>query len=204
MSIQAHPPDPTASPTITAVTSQAVHRLINHVVSLMHSLSTRRTVSLIVAAAACAWASAARAQADTAGGWELNFSPLTVHFHPSSEHEPVMAVGLTRGLEDGWMVGGVGFTNSFGQPSAYVFGGQRYVEPFGWKKWYLQWTAGVLYGYVGQYKDKVPFNHNGFSPGFVPSIGYKFNDSVYGELDLLGNSALMFNVIIPLSNTWYK
>ena len=49
-----------------------------------------------------------------------------------------------------------------------------------------------------QYKDKVPFNYKGFSPGFVPSIGYKFTDGIYGELDLLGNSALMFTVVVPL------
>ena len=62
----------------------------------------------------------------------------------------------------------------------------------------MQWNVGILYGYVGQYQDKVPFNHNGFSPGFVPSVGYKFNDRVYGELDLLGNSGLMFTLILPI------
>jgi tRNA(Leu) C34 or U34 (ribose-2'-O)-methylase TrmL len=37
------------------------------------------------------------------------------------------------------IVGAAGFRNSFGQPSAYVYGGQRYIDPFGWEKWYLQW-----------------------------------------------------------------
>jgi hypothetical protein len=57
------------------------------------------------------------------------------------------------------------FSNSFGQPSAYAFAGQRYLDPFGFENWYLQWTAGLLYGYVGEYEDKVPLNYKGFSPG---------------------------------------
>lgn len=132
------------------------------------------------------------------GNWDLIVSPYTYHFHPSDDHKYVYSLGLLRRLENNWVAGGIAFSNSFGQPSFYAFVGQRYVEPFGWKKWYLQWTGGLLYGYVGEFKDKVPFNNNGFSPGFVPSIGYQFSDRVYGELDLLGNSALMFTLVFPL------
>ena len=138
------------------------------------------------------------APADTFDGWEINFSPYTLHFHPSDDHKAVVALGLSKGLQDRWMAGTVVFSNSFGQPSIYIFGGQRYVNPFGWNKWYLQWNAGLLYGYVGEYKNKVPLNYKGFSPGFVPSIGYQFTDRIYGELDLLGNSALMFTVVFPI------
>jgi len=164
----------------------------------------RRLAGLLGAIGAVVCAQAAQAQELKPGGWDLNFAPLTLHFNPSDEHEPVLAVGLMRGLQDRWLVGGTVFTNSFGQPSAYAYGGQRYVEPFGWNRWYLQWTAGVLYGYTGEFKDKVPFNYKGWSPGFVPSIGYKFNDGFYGQLDLLGTSALMFSVIVPLSDDWFS
>lgn len=157
--------------------------------------------------AACgAWQLAAGQTPDAWDGWELVVSPYTYHFHPSDEHKPVFAVTLYKGLEGYWMAGGSAFSNSFGQPSAYAFVGQRYISPFGWDRWYLQWTAGVLYGYVGQFKDKVPFNYKGFSPGFVPSVGYQFSENVYGELDLLGNSALMFSLVFPLSNnlkSWF-
>jgi len=132
-------------------------------------------------------------------GWDLSFSPYTYHFTYSSEHKPVVSLGVVKGLEDNWNAGGSVFSNSFGQPSVYLFGGQRYVNPFGWDKWYLQWNAGLLYGYVGQYKNKVPLNYKGFSPGFVPSVGYQFSEGIYGELDLLGNSALMFTLIFPMS-----
>jgi hypothetical protein len=155
-------------------------------------------LAALFAGACCQGASAQGAQADTFEGWELSFSPYTYHFSYSADHKPVVQLGLLKGLEGYWIAGGAVFSNSFGQPSAYAFAGQRYVEPFGWEKWYLQWTAGVLYGYVGQYKDKVPYNYKGFSPGVVPSIGYQFTDRVYGELDLLGNSALMFTLVFPL------
>jgi len=161
----------------------------------MHSCFKNLLAALF---AATCWHGALAQTVDTFDGWELSFSPYTIHFHPSDEHKPVVQVGLMKGLEDRWVAGGAVFSNSFGQPSAYVFGGQRYVNPLGWEKWYLQWTAGLLYGYVGQYKNKVPFNYRGFSPGFVPSIGYQFTDSIYGELDLLGNSALMFTVVFLL------
>jgi hypothetical protein len=133
-------------------------------------------------------------------GLELSVSPYTYHFHPSDEHEYVYAIGLIKRLKDNWIAGGSYFSNSFGQPSGYVYIGQRYENFPGFEKWYLQWNIGILYGYVGKYKDKVPLNYKGFSPGAVPSIGYKFSDRVYGELDLLGNSGLMFTLVFPLSN----
>ncbi|HRI17093.1 MAG TPA: ABC transporter ATP-binding protein [Burkholderiaceae bacterium] len=132
-------------------------------------------------------------------GLELSLSPFTYHFHPSDEHEYVYQIGLLKRLKDNWIVGAAYFSNSFGQPSGYVYVGQRYENFTDFERWYLQWNVGVLYGYVGEYKDKVPFNYKGFSPGFVPSIGYKFTDKIYGELDLLGNSALMFTFVFPLS-----
>ena len=160
----------------------------------MHFRSTLVLAALIAGLAA----PGARAETEGLDGWELTFSPYTLHFHPSDDHKPVVAIGLLKPLEDHWNAGGSVFSNSFGQPSIYLFVGQRYVNPFGWDRWYLQWNAGLLYGYVGEYKDKVPLNYKGFSPGFVPSIGYKFTDSIYGELDLLGNSALMFTIVLPL------
>lgn len=136
------------------------------------------------------------------GGWDLVFSPYTLHYNPDDDHKPVVMLGLTKALEGRWLAGGVVFSNSFGQPSVYVYAGQRYVNPFGFEDWYLQWTAGLLYGYVGEYEDKVPLNYKGFSPGFVPSIGYRFNKYVYGELDFLGAAALMFTVVAPLPKDW--
>lgn len=157
--------------------------------------------ALCAAPAAAQDAPAAAGDKPSLAGWELTASPYTYHFHPSDEHEYVYAIGLLKRLEDRWIAGGSYFSNSFGQPSGYVYVGQRYENFTGFEKWYLQWNVGILYGYVGEYKDKVPFNYKGFSPGFVPSVGYKFTERVYGELDLLGNSGLMFTLVFPLAPT---
>jgi len=84
------------------------------------------------------------------------------------------------------------FSNSFGQPTMYVYVGQRWDPLFDDSKWFVKVTAGIFYGYVGKYKDKVPFNYNGFSPGIIPSIGYAFSPKDSAQVLVLGNAGLMF------------
>jgi hypothetical protein len=54
-------------------------------------------------------------------------------------------------------------------------------------------TAGLMYGYVAPYENKVPLNYKGFNPAIIPSLGYKLtaHDSV--QIMILGNAALMFS-----------
>jgi hypothetical protein len=125
--------------------------------------------------------------------WEINISPYAIHFTQTSEHRHVYAVALQRVDSNGDLAGASLFSNSFGQPSAYGFIGRKYVEPWGIQSTYVQWTAGVLYGYKGKYKNKVPLNANGLSPGFIPSVGYQISRHSSLQLTFLGNSALMFN-----------
>lgn len=125
-------------------------------------------------------------------------SPYTFHYSRDSAHRPVRMIGLERQRTDGIVWGGTFFSNSFGQPSVYVYGGERLN---GWSEFdqlFAQWTAGVLYGYKGEYKDKVPLNYNGFSPGLVLSVGWQFTPSYSAQVNVLGNSALMFQVSIDL------
>ena len=61
-----------------------------------------------------------------AARWRVMLSPLTtLHFSSDSDHKPVALLGLERERPDGVVWGGAVFSNSFGQPSAYLFGGQR-------------------------------------------------------------------------------
>ena len=83
-------------------------------------------------------------------------------------------IGLERQRSDGWVWGGIYFSNSFGQPSGYVYVGEKVIQFSRWDKLFFQWTAGVLYGYKYPYEDKVPFNYNGFSPGAMVSLGWQF------------------------------
>ena len=126
--------------------------------------------------------------------WEFQVSPYTYHFDKEPEHVNVLLAGITKIREDGWLAGGAYFRNSFGQPCAYGFVGHKYVEPWGIRDVYWTWTAGVIYGYKEPYEDKVPLNANGFSPAFVPSVGYQITPRVALQLSLLGTSGLMFNL----------
>jgi|SRR6185369_7984522 len=135
----------------------------------------------------------------TLNGLELTISPYaTIHYSPSPEHRPVFLVGLSNIDDDGLLWGGAAFTNSFGQPCVYGFVGKKFLQPFGWERVYWNITAGIIYGYKPPYEDKVPLNHNGFSPGLIPTIGYQITNDVSAQLSALGTAGLMFNVTFRL------
>ncbi len=82
------------------------------------------------------------------------------------------------------------FKNSFGQPSQYLYWGQQwdfndYV--------YAKVSAGLLHGYKGKYKDKIPFNKLGVAPAILPTLGVRYKNASV-EAIILGNSALMIGV----------
>ncbi|MBX3643733.1 MAG: hypothetical protein KF720_11775 [Rubrivivax sp.] len=126
--------------------------------------------------------------------WRLMGSPYTVHYHKDTdnEHQPVYMIGLERQRSDGWVWGGTYFSNSFGQPSGYVYVGEKVMGFSRWDKLFFQWTAGILYGYKEPYEDKVPFNHNGFSPGVTASLGWQFTREFSMQAIALGAAGLMF------------
>lgn len=131
------------------------------------------------------------------GHWRLVVSPYTLHWRPSDEHRRVWALGAERQRSDNWLAGASYFRNSFGQPSAYLYVGKRY--PAVWAQQpqlFVQWSAGLLYGYRGAFKDKVPFNRNGFAPGAVVSVGWQFTKQFSAQANVLGTAALMLQLSI--------
>lgn len=126
------------------------------------------------------------------GYWRLVMSPYSIHFRPSDEHKSVWALGAERQGDTGWLYGGSYFSNSFGQPSAYAYVGQQYPGLWGKPPLFFQWSGGLMYGYVGKYKNKVPLNYNGFSPGAVVSLGWQFDRQTSAQLNMLGDAAVMF------------
>ncbi len=129
----------------------------------------------------------------------LIFSPYTVHFSPSSEHQHVWLVGLERERENGLVAGAAFFTNSFGQPSLYYYPwGAVYRGLAGNPQLYAKLTAGLLYGYTGKYENKVPFNYSGFSPGIVPALGWDLGDGFEVQANMLGFAGLMVQLSLPL------
>ena len=124
---------------------------------------------------------------------EFTFSPYTLHWSNSSEHKDVVMFALDEQLPGGRLCGISLFTNSFGQPSTIVYAGQRFDNLLGQPNVFLKLTAGVMYGYVGKYKDKVPLNRGGFSPIVIPSFGYQLNPNDSVQLKLLGTAGVMFS-----------
>src|SRR3954452_7279832 len=80
--------------------------------------------------------------------WRLAFSPYTYHFSNDSEHRPVRMFGVERQRAAVSLMAAAYVRNSFAQPGAYGFAGQRIAhwlaEPL-----FLYWSAGVLWGYKG-------------------------------------------------------
>ena len=125
-------------------------------------------------------------------GWELTISPYTYHF--SREwHTDVLLVGLERHRGDNWLWGGALFRNSFGQPSGTAYFGYQWNNLFGVPALYFKLVGGVMYGYVDEYEDKVPYNHNGFSPIILPGIGYRLTPKDALQVIALGGNAIMFS-----------
>jgi hypothetical protein len=132
------------------------------------------------------------------GTWRLMASPYTIHYSQDPNHKPVWMLGVERERLDGLLWGVCYFSNSFGQPSGMVYGGQRLYDFSPYPQLFAQWTAGIMYGYKGEFQDKVPFNHRGFSPGVVLALGWQVTPRYSVQANILGNSAMMFQLSIDL------
>ena len=130
--------------------------------------------------------------------WRVMASPYTYHYSNDPNHREVYMIGLEKQRADGWVWGGSYFRNSFGQPSAYVYFGKRYTHFTSYEPLFAQLTGGILYGYKEPYNHKVPLNYKGWSPGAVLSVGWQFTPMWSGQLNFLGNSALMFQLSADL------
>ncbi|WP_261803292.1 hypothetical protein [Variovorax sp. PAMC26660] len=128
----------------------------------------------------------------SADKWELTISPYAYHWSHSPEHRSVYLIGVERHLPDNWLWGAGFFSNSFGQPSAYAYYGYRWDNLFDQPSLYAKLTVGLMYGYVGQYKNKVPLNFGGFSPLVIPALGYRITKQDSVQIAPLGKAALLF------------
>ena len=62
---------------------------------------------------------------------------------------------------------------------------------------YMKLTGGLLEGYKGEYRDKIPLNRFGVAPAIIPSLGARY-DRVSAEVVLLGAAAAMVTVGVRL------
>lgn len=123
------------------------------------------------------------------GFWYAQTSVYTRHYSPDPEHNNHQdLIGIERNQASGWVFGGATFRNSFRQRSNYAYVGKRYDSsdyPV-----YLKVTGGLLQGYSGDYKDKIPLNHFGVAPVIIPSVGTHYGP-LAAELVFLGANAAM-------------
>lgn len=131
--------------------------------------------------------------------YTLMLSAYTYHFNPKPTHKRVLMAGVEREHANAKLDGVVLFSNSFGQPSIYVypFGGV-YKSIFGVDHLSFKWTAGLIYGYKGEFKDEIA-NLGGFAPVVVPAIAYGFKQGWSAQVNLLGAAAVQFQLNVPLN-----
>jgi hypothetical protein len=123
--------------------------------------------------------------------WQLILSPYAEHWRYNPEHRPVRLISLERQDISGRFCGLAFFTNSFGQPSLYGFVGQRWTGVMGNPNVFFKLSGGLLYGYKGVYKDKIPFNHYGIAPAIIPSLGYHFSGDHSVQASMLGTAGFL-------------
>ena len=124
--------------------------------------------------------------------WNFQASVWTTHYSSNPEHNNNQELfGLERHRHDSYLYGAATFKHSFGKRSAYVYGGKRYE--FGDTPFFGKLTAGLLHGYRGEYRDKIPFNRYEIAPAIIPSVGVNYK-MLTSELVFLGNSAAMITV----------
>jgi hypothetical protein len=129
----------------------------------------------------------------------LETSVYTRHFHYDPAHDDSQNLILGEwNITEQWLAGASVFDNSFGQSSQYVYGGYRFRPFERLQPLYFKVSAGLVHGYRGQYRDKIPLNHSGIAPVIVPSVGYCLN-RFCSELVVFGGAGALvtFGVTIP-------
>jgi len=149
-----------------------------------------RTAACLALLALAAHAPVAAAQEE--GFWYLQGSLYTRHFTRNqnyNNHQDL--VGLERNLASGTLLGAATFRNSFSQRSTYAYAGKRF--DVAGSAVYYKLSAGLIHGYKGKYRDKLPLNQYGVAPVIIPGVGAHWGP-VAGEVVLLGLAATMVNV----------
>jgi hypothetical protein len=115
-----------------------------------------------------------------------------VHYHSDDDFAGNKLFASLEAIKSSdWLYGLALFNNSFGQFSQYLYGGKIIDFHGRLDGFHAKITAGLLHGYKGDYKDRVPLNDLGVSPAIIPGIGYQ--GRLFGlDAFLLGFSGVLF------------
>lgn len=128
--------------------------------------------------------------------WLVQTTVYTEHFHPKPHHNNNQElIGIERNRADSYIWGGATFLNSFDQRSTIVYAGKRF--DFGNTPFHSRLTFGLIHGYRGEFRDKVPFNRYGIGPVILPSAGVHYK-KVQADAVLLGLNAYLITVGVRL------
>lgn len=121
------------------------------------------------------------------------------HWSPDPRHtNNFRLLNLEVQRPDQWVYGFAYFRNSFDQPSQYLYFGKQWRPFEAYPLVHVKLTGGVLHGYKGEFRDKIPFNGSGFAPALLPSIGLS-GKRFTGDFILFGTAGMMLTVGIYLN-----
>lgn len=138
-----------------------------------------------------------------AGLWTIMAAPVTLHYSDmkkksnstDDKHSYVWLLGAEKMLDERYFAGVAFFSNSFGQPTEYVYAGAKFRPLDDLPKFFAKVSAGVIHGYKSPYDKKIPINtSSGWGLGVIPSIGWDFNDQFAAQLNVLGSAGVMLQM----------
>ncbi len=138
------------------------------------------------------WATETAPAPEEGQRWTFTFAPYVYHWKHDPEHRDAFVFALEQNVAGQRFCGLSLFRNSFGQPSAYAYLGQRWDNFLNRPQLSLKVSLGVIYGYVEDHRDKVPFNWHGFSPTVIPSLAYQLDPHNSLDVMVLGTAGLVF------------
>lgn len=138
-------------------------------------------------------------------GWMFGYAPFDWHFSDAKKehdfepdeqkHAYVWLLQAEKQLDDRHVAGFAYFRNSFGQPSQYAYYGWRFRPFDSMPGLFVKLTGGVIHGYKYPYNKKIPFNNrHGWGITAIPALGYDFTPNWGGQINVLGNAGLMFQI----------
>ena len=117
-----------------------------------------------------------------------------IHFSSREDHDgPPVLVAVERSKSSNYYYGLALFNNSFNQFSQFLYVGREFPWQRVHETFRFRLSFGLVHGYRDEFEDELPLNYKGFSPGLVPSIGFKRN-GVGFDMALLSNAGLMLSV----------
>lgn len=148
---------------------------------------------------------AADAPTSALAGWTFGVAPYTYHFsdakrqhdyEPENEkHSYVWLLDAEKDLDGRHVAGLAVFSNSFGQPSQFAYYGWRFQPLDSTPQLYFKLTGGLIHGYRYPYHKKIPLNtRSGWGLTAIPAVGWNFTPTWGAQVNLLGNSAVMFQL----------